>query len=90
MLAEAPARRDSLSGSAVTIYCVSTGSRLSLPLFIGAGAFVVAALGNILLIVGSSHRGYGGDFISAYALGVVADLVIAAALAFAAVILRRP
>ena len=66
------------------------GSRFALPLLVGSGAFLLAAVANVMLIVGLAGRSDSGDFISAYALALVSDLVIAAALIVAATIVRNP
>jgi len=63
-------------------------ARLALPLYLAAGAFVVAAGANVLLIVGGARHHYPDEFVSAYSLGLVSDLVIAAALIVAATVVR--
>jgi len=60
--------------------------RLSLPLWLLAIAFLIAAGANVLLVLSYSDAHAKGNLIVAYTLGAISDLAIAAGLAIAALI----
>ena len=62
-----------------------------MPLWLLVGGFLVAGVGNVLLVVAlTQQRHSNGNLIAAYALGIVSDLVVAAAVAVVATVVRRP